>query len=102
MENRFDELSKSLAQGISRRQAVKLFAAGLAGALFAALTGKAQADPQTCVTCVCGVGNPCNPKSTTCAELREFPVGTTCQQACAKQNQTFCGGATKFHCPHGC
>jgi hypothetical protein len=97
MENRFDELSKALAQGISRRQAVKLFTAGLAGAVFAALTGKAEAAPRTCRSCVCGVGQPCNPKETRCAG-----PGQTCQQICAQQHLSACGPGSTFHCPQGC
>jgi hypothetical protein len=102
MANQFDELAKSLAKGISRRLAVKLFTAGLAGAVFAAITGKAEAAPRTCVTCVCGTGRPCNPKSTTCAEVRAFPATQTCSEACAKQGQNLCSTGTAYHCPQGC
>jgi hypothetical protein len=102
MADQFDELAKSLAQGISRRQALKVFTAGLAGAVFAALTGKVQADPRTCVTCICGVGRPCNPKSSACTEVRDFPAGQACQQACASQHLRLCGQGNAYHCPHGC
>jgi hypothetical protein len=102
MANRFDELAKSMAQGVSRRQALKLFTTGLAGAVLAALTGKAEAAPQTCVVCVCGTGRPCNPKSNTCVVLRAFPAQTTCQQACAKQGQNLCSTGVAYHCPQGC
>jgi hypothetical protein len=54
------------------------------------------------VTCICGTGQPCNPKSTTCAEVRAFPAETTCEQACAAANQHLCGLGQTFHCPHGC
>jgi hypothetical protein len=40
MTNQFDELSKSLAAGMSRRKAARSFLAGLGGAAFAAFTGK--------------------------------------------------------------
>jgi hypothetical protein len=99
----FDNLAKGLAEErVSRGKALKLVGAAILGGLLASIPGVALAAPQTCVTCVCGTGRPCNPKSSTCAELREFPVGTTCERACARQNLNFCGGATKFHCPHGC
>jgi hypothetical protein len=99
-----DALAKGLAEErISRGGALKRMGAVLLGGLLAASPAAAFAAPQTCVTCVCGTGRPCNPKGgPVCAELREFPVGTTCEQACARENLNFCGGATKFHCPHGC
>jgi hypothetical protein len=37
MNERFDELAKALAQGVSRREAMRLVAGGLAGALLASL-----------------------------------------------------------------
>jgi len=37
MDKQFDELSKSLAEGVSRRQALRKFGVGLAGALLAAI-----------------------------------------------------------------
>ena len=40
MTTQFDELSKSLAAGMSRRKAARSFLAGLGGAAFAAFTGK--------------------------------------------------------------
>ena len=45
MDKQFDELSKSLAQGVSRREALRKFGLGLAGVLLATvgLTGKASA-----------------------------------------------------------
>jgi hypothetical protein len=100
MDKILDSLSRSMAQAVSRRQALKIFGAGLAGS--ALLAGSASAAPQTCVTCVCGNGNPCNPKSTTCTELRGFPAEQTCSQACARRNQHLCSAGNAFHCPHGC
>jgi hypothetical protein len=99
----FDTLTRAFAAGASRRKVLRGLATGALGlaGLGAARHG-AEAAPQTCVTCTCGVGRPCNPRSTTCAVLRQFPAGTTCEQACAAQNQHFCGGAQQFHCPHGC
>jgi hypothetical protein len=45
MNNKFDELTKSLAQSVTRRAALKKFSVGLAGMALAALglTGEAQA-----------------------------------------------------------
>jgi hypothetical protein len=100
-----DALAKGLAEErISRGKALKrLGAALLGGSLLAAFPGVASAAPQRCITCVCGTGRPCNPKGDpVCTEDRGFPVGTTCEQACARKNLRFCGGATKFHCPRGC
>jgi hypothetical protein len=98
-----DALAKGLAEErISRGGALKRMGAVLLGGLLASVPMAAFAAPRTCVTCVCGNGRPCNPKSTVCTDLRQFPVGTTCEQACARRNQKFCGGATKFHCPKGC
>src|SRR5262249_18368802 len=57
MNNQFDELSKGLAQAVTRRQALRRFGAGLAGAALAMLgIGKAQAQPKAHVLCVyhCG------------------------------------------------
>ena len=47
MDKQFDELSKSLATGINRREALRKFGLGLAGVLLASvgLSGKAGADP---------------------------------------------------------
>ncbi len=50
MTTQFDELSKSLATGMSRRKAARTFLAGLGGAAFAAFTGK-TAFADTSSTC---------------------------------------------------
>jgi len=102
MSDEFDRLSKGLAEGMPRSRALKLFAAGLAGSAFAFFTGTASAAPRTCVTCICGTGRPCNPKSTTCAEVRGFPAEQTCAEACQRQGQRLCGLGNAFHCPRGC
>ena len=41
MDKQFDELSKSLAEGVSRRDALRKFAIGLAGVLLAVLANTA-------------------------------------------------------------
>src|SRR5689334_17358233 len=55
MDKQFDELSKSLAEGVSRREALRKFGIGLAGVLLAAvgLKTKAAADNRVhCWSCV--------------------------------------------------
>ena len=53
MNNQFDELTKSLAQSVTRRAALKKFGVGLAGMALACfgLANKAEADPnaKTCL-----------------------------------------------------
>jgi hypothetical protein len=101
--NDLDNLAKGLAEGrVSRGRALKLFGAGLAATVFGALTGTAMAAPQTCVTCNCGTGKPCNVKSSFCTEVRAFPAETTCANACRKQGQKLCSAGQSFHCPQGC
>jgi hypothetical protein len=53
MKNQFDELTKSMAQSVTRRAALKKFGVGLAGMVFVALgrAAKAKANPNadTCL-----------------------------------------------------
>ena len=53
MNNKFDELTKALAQSTTRRAALRKFGSGITGLALAALglASKAQADPQ--FNCVC-------------------------------------------------
>jgi hypothetical protein len=102
MEERFDRLAKGLAEGMPRRRALKLLAAGIGAATVGLLTGTAGAAPRTCVVCQCGTGNPCNVKVTQCQEVRGFPAETTCQNFCTSKSQNLCGVGSPFHCPHGC
>ena len=65
MNNKFDELTKSLAQSVSRRSALKKFGVGLAGIALACfgLANKTEAgsNPCTCVTNAdCTGGNVCS------------------------------------------
>jgi hypothetical protein len=101
MQDRIESVSRVLAQATSRRQAMKIFGAGLLGSSLA-MAGSASAAPRTCVTCICGVGRPCNPKSTTCTETRGFSAEQACSEACARTNQSLCGLGNSFHCPQGC
>ena len=82
MNNKFDELTKGLAQSATRRQALKKFGVGLAGMALACfgLANRAQAGghgPCAVLGDPCGKGKGsrcCN--GLTCAES---PVGFVCQ-----------------------
>jgi hypothetical protein len=101
MDKKLDQLSRRMGHATSRRQALKIFGAGLVGS--ALLPRAASAAPRTCVTCVCGVGRPCNPKTTQCTEQRNFPSPQlACEEACRQAGFFFCGGFTQSHCPQGC
>jgi hypothetical protein len=101
MGESFDNLSKELAQGMPRRRALKLVAAAIGGTSLGLLTaGRAHAAPQTCVTCLYGVGNPCNVKQSSCTVVRSFPASQSCPPPPA--HLRFCGTGQTFHCPHGC
>jgi hypothetical protein len=54
MHNQFDELTKSLAQSVTRRGALKKFGVGLAGMALAAfgLASRAKADPNPAGSCL--------------------------------------------------
>lgn len=51
MNHQFDELTKGLAQSVTRRGALKKFGVGLAGMALACfgLANKAEADPKVCL-----------------------------------------------------
>jgi hypothetical protein len=55
MHNQFDELTKSLAQSVTRRAALKKFGVGLAGMALACfgLANKAEANPKPSACDVC-------------------------------------------------
>jgi hypothetical protein len=55
MNDKFDELAKSMARSVSRRGALRKFGLGLGSALLASLglTKSAQADPRTPFHCRC-------------------------------------------------
>ncbi len=58
MNNKFDELAKTMAQSITRRGALKKFGVGLAGLVLASLglASTAQADPKH----ICGAQCKCH------------------------------------------
>ncbi len=100
-----DALAKGLAEErISRGGALKRMGAVLLGGLLAASPAAAFAAPRTCATCTCGVGRPCNPKTTMCVEVgRGFPSASDqCSARCEQQGFKFCGAGNQFHCPQGC
>ena len=94
--DRFDSLTKIAGRSLSRRQTLFGLAAALGGALF---SSSVWAAPRTCRTCMCGTGNPCNPKVSRCLE-----TGQSCSQFCASQNGNLrvCGQGNVYHCPQGC
>ena len=97
MNNQFDELTKDLAQSVTRRAALKKFGVGLAGMALACfgLANKAGADPKKGSACGCvsdadcargsycygGVCIPnwCDPTTNYCCcgyEIKHHPCGT--------------------------
>src|SRR4051794_18247412 len=104
-DNSFDALSKMAAKSATRRQTLRGLGTVLGGALLATLGVKSAtaADPQTCVTCTCGVGRSCNAKQFLCTPVRAHQDEiSACQGACSKKNYNFCGQFSAFHCPQGC
>ena len=71
MDKQFDELSKSLAEGVSRREAVRKFGVGLAGVALAALGLQHRASADGCLaqcahSCAAACGGKRNACYTTC------------------------------------
>src|SRR5438876_1187386 len=86
MDKQFDELSKSLAEGVSRREALKKFGIGLAGVVLAAmgLRSRAWAGGGSCTT-----NADCNKGKLCCGGecLNAFgpkgaPIGCSCTTPC--------------------
>jgi hypothetical protein len=111
MNEQFDELAKALAQGVSRREAMRLVAGGLAGALLASLGYKrawagsvdcgqfcgARFNARTarkqfgkcvvsCLDCQAGGGTPCSANSSmgtvTCCSSGQVCQGGRCLPLC--------------------
>ena len=89
MENRFDDLTKALAEGMPRRQALRRLAGLFGGALLGALTftGLAVADqsgcPQGTVRCAHkpvppGTGKLCCPSFASCCQTICCPPDLVC------------------------
>jgi hypothetical protein len=69
MNDKFDELTKSLARSVTRRGALKKFGVGLAGLALASLglANKAQAGPRKHWHCNCRKANwGCDPSNFDC------------------------------------
>ena len=52
MNNKFDELAKTMAQSVTRRGALKKFGAGLAGIALATLGFPGKAEARNCNHCI--------------------------------------------------
>jgi hypothetical protein len=88
MDNRFDDLTKSLAEGIPRRQALRQLAGLFGGTILGLLAfgTTVHADP-------CGKGKvPCGGK---CCLRSRCCNGTCCPE------DTFCCSVTNTCCPNG-
>src|SRR5437016_4040836 len=90
MDKQFDELSKSLAEGVSRREALRKFGIGLAGVLLACLGigGGASADQR--VKCA---------SSADCSNLGFYSPGC-CKGICTELRDIHNCGTCGNHCPH--
>ena len=69
MNNKFDELTKGLAQSVTRRAALKKFGVGLAGMALACfgLANKAEAAPNACMPNGSYCNNPGRPDKKCCS-----------------------------------
>lgn len=76
MNNKFDELTKSLAQSVTRRAALKRFGIGLAGMALACfgLANRAKADPQPPSPCLAR-GNFCKNDGDCCSGICKGGTG---------------------------
>jgi hypothetical protein len=105
MENRFDDLTKALAEGIPRRQALRRLAGLFGGALLGALTfsGLAGADqggcPQGTVRCPNASPKLCCPTLAQCCVT--INKGTQRPICCPAGYSCFYSGINKFCCPSG-
>ena len=79
MNNKFDELTKQMAQSVTRRQALKKFGVGLAATAFACFGLASKADAKGCGK----FGEPCNHYLKGCCRglvcLPSFAEGLVCQ-----------------------
>jgi hypothetical protein len=70
MNNKFDELTKAMAQSVTRRAALKKFGVGLAGMALACfgLANKAEADKKPCLP----HGSPCSRDHECCSRICRY------------------------------
>ena len=87
MNNKFDELTKSLAQSVTRRGALKKFGVGLAGIVLSCfgLANKEAANPKCSAQVNCPFTNPhcCNVKKCTTYTCPTDPYYPVDAQYCA-------------------
>ena len=82
MNNKFDELTKQMAQSVTRRAALKKFGVGLAGMALAAfgLVNNAEAGGKNCLP----TGSPCRANNQCCSGICDNgycacrPLGAPC------------------------
>jgi hypothetical protein len=86
MNNQFDELTKGLAQSVTRRGALKKFGVGVAGLALASLglANKAEADPRPPPPCLAPGTICCHGFSSGQAKKR----ARQCQQQCCSGDST--------------
>lgn len=100
MNNQFDELTKSLAQSVTRREALKKFGFGLAGMALACfgLANKAEAG-KTKTNCV-KYGEPCNTDADCCSGFcngYSRTCGCTTNSDCGRRKSgLYCDSGTCF------
>jgi hypothetical protein len=85
MNNKFDELTKGMAQSVTRRQALKKFGVGLAAMALAAFgpANKAEAN------------NGCLPSGTRCDPFANVKGYPSCRKCCNGYSGVFGRG---YHC----
>ena len=91
MQNRFDELAKVLAEGGSRRQALRLVGAGLIGGALATLgigTASAQTAPPLTPECRRCINQYYGQCLVYCTHTSSDP--STCAQTCFTASREFC------------
>jgi hypothetical protein len=80
MHDKFDELSKALARGVSRRDALKLFGAGLVGSALAIIGRSRASEAANDVDAQC---------ASYCGVYRAIKLRNSCYNACVD-----CGGSS--------
>ena len=110
MDNQFDELSKSLAEGVSRREALRKFGLGIAGVLLATLGLSRAASAAPCpkgqVHCGNGKDGICCPYGYYCSNgacypdcaILGCPTGYSCVNGACLRNCNILGCSSGYHC----
>src|SRR5690242_5266832 len=106
MNNQFDELTKRLAQSVTRRAALKKFGVGLAGMALACfgLANSAEAGSSRC-RCVtnadCPTGDICSPSGTCVPNWCDTNANSCCCSGC-KTHLPSCVGGAYYACKYSC